>query len=170
MRTSSWTLLLGLLMAGAGVLALVHPFPASLTVAIFAGWSFVVLGALQLLSAFRGAAEGHRLWLVVLAVIMIWIGVVLLKNPLDGLMALTIVIVISLILSAAAKLFIGWALRGAGLGGWVMLSGAVTLLLCVMVMANLLPAAMILPGIFLGVELLSNGIALLFLWHTGKQA
>ena len=64
MKRSIWTLIMGILMIGAGVLALIHPFPASLAGVVFAAWSFMILGVLQLISAFRDAQGGNRIWLI----------------------------------------------------------------------------------------------------------
>ena len=141
MKRSIWTLIMGILMIGAGVLALMNPFPASLAVVVFAAWSFMILGVLQLISAFRDAQGGNRIWLILLALVMIWIGFVLRGNPLEGLVTLTIVVALSFVASGIAKLVVGWSLRSVGLGGWVMASGLLSVILGVMFMGNILGAA-----------------------------
>ena len=117
-------MILGILMVLAGILALIHPFPASLTVVIFVAWSFIWLGrVLQLLSAFSSTERGGRIWLILLGVVMIWIGIVLNGNPIEGLITLTFVVALSLLVSGVAKLIFGWSIRSIGLGGGVVLSG-----------------------------------------------
>ncbi|MBH1974597.1 MAG: DUF308 domain-containing protein [Rhodobacteraceae bacterium] len=170
MKRSIWTLIMGILMIGAGVLALIHPFPASLAVVVFAAWSFMILGVLQLISAFRDAQGGNRIWLILLALVMIWIGFVLRGNPLEGLVTLTIVVALSFVASGIAKLVVGWSLRSVGLGGWVMVSGLLSVVLGVMFMGNILGAAPWVLGFLLGIELISDGVAALFLWHSGEKA
>ena len=170
MKRSIWTLIMGILMIGAGVLALIHPFPASLAVVVFAAWSFMILGVLQLISAFRDAQGGNRIWLILLALVMIWIGFVLRGNPLEGLVTLTIVVALSFVASGIAKLVVGWSLRSVGLGGWVMASGLLSVILGVMFMGNILGAAPWVLGFLLGIELISDGVAALFLWHSGEKA
>ena len=170
MKRSIWTLIMGLLMIAAGVLALMNPFPASLAVVVFAAWSFMILGVLQLISAFRDAQGGNRIWLIILALVMIWIGFVLRGNPLEGLVTLTIVVALSFVASGIAKLVVGWSLRSVGLGGWVMVSGLLSVILGVMFMGNILGAAPWVLGFLLGIELISDGVAALFLWHSGEKA
>jgi uncharacterized membrane protein HdeD (DUF308 family) len=170
MKRSIWTLIMGLLMIAAGVLALMNPFPASLAVVVFAAWSFMILGVLQLISAFRDAQGGNRIWLILLALVMIWIGFVLRGNPLEGLVTLTIVVALSFVASGIAKLVVGWSLRSVGLGGWVMVSGLLSVILGVMFMGNILGAAPWVLGFLLGIELISDGVAALFLWHSGEKA
>ena len=103
MKTSIWTLLLGLLMIAAGVLALINPFPASLAVTIFAGWSFIILGILQIISGIRDTSGGTRILLVIIGAIMVWIGWEVLGNPIGGLLALAIAVAISFVASGVAK-------------------------------------------------------------------
>lgn len=169
MKRSIWTLIMGILMIAAGIFALLNPFPASLAVVVFAAWSFMILGVLQLISAFRDAEGGSRIWLIILALVMVWIGFVLRGNPLEGLVTLTIVVALSFVASGIAKLVVGWGLRSIGLGGWVMLSGLLSVVLGVMFMGNILGAAPWVLGFLLGIELVSDGVAALFLWHSGKK-
>lgn len=170
MKSSIWTLILGILMIAAGIFALMNPFPASLAVVVFAAWSFMILGVLQVISAFRDASGMSRLGLILLGIIMIWLGFVLRGNPIEGLITLTIVVALSFIASGIAKLFVGWQVRGVGLGGWIMLSGIISVILGVMFMNNILGAAPWVLGFMLGIELISDGVAALVIWHSGRRA
>ena len=170
MKTSIWTLILGLLMIAAGVLALIHPFPASLAVTVFAGWSFIILGILQVIGAIRDTSGGTRILLAILGIVMVWIGWVLLGNPIAGLLVLTAAVAISFVASGVAKLILGWQIRSGSFGIWIMLSGALSLVLGVMFLGNLLGAAPWLLGALLGIELLSDGVAAVALWYHHKNA
>ena len=170
MKTSVWTLIPGLLMIAAGVLALIHPFPASLTVTLFAAWSFIILGILQIVSALRDSSGGTRILLIILGIVMVWIGWILLANPIAGLVALTAAVAIAFVVSGVAKLGLGWQVRSGGFGIWIMLSGALSLVLGVMFLDNILGAAPWLLGVLLGIELISDGVAAIALWYHHKNA
>ena len=170
MKTSIWTLLLGLLMIAAGVLALINPFPASLAVTIFAGWSFIILGILQIISGIRDTSGGTRILLVIIGAIMVWIGWEVLDNPIGGLLALTIAVAISFVASGVAKIILGFQLTGSGFGIWVILSGALSLALGVLFLSNILGAAPWLLGVLLGVELISDGVTAIALWYHHRKA
>lgn len=170
MKTSIWTLLLGLLMIAAGVLALINPFPASLAVTIFAGWSFIILGILQIISGIRDTSGGTRILLVIIGAIMVWIGWEVLGNPIGGLLALTIAVAISFVASGVAKIILGFQLTGSGFGIWVILSGALSLALGVLFLSNILGAAPWLLGVLLGVELISDGVTAIALWYHHRKA
>ncbi len=169
MTNSTWLIILGLLLAAAGILTLLHPFPASLTVELFAGWSFLVLGVLQIFAAFRAAIVEGRVWLLLIGLAMVVIGVALLRNPFAGLMALTVLIALSFIASGVFKLSVGRTIWGGSHGWAVVLSGVVSVLLGVLVLANIWPSAAVLLGVLLGIELLSNGLTLLVLGLAAKR-
>ena len=118
MKTSVWTLIPGLLMIAAGVLALIHPFPASLTVTLFAAWSFIILGILQIVSALRDSSGGTRILLIILGIVMVWIGWILLANPIAGLVALTAAVAIAFVCRVWPSLVLaGRSARAASASG-----------------------------------------------------
>jgi uncharacterized membrane protein HdeD (DUF308 family) len=163
MSNRVWLVLLGILFVLGGALTLIHPFPASLTIELFAGWAFLILGGLQIITAIRHRAEGAALWLLLLGGVMALIGVELLRNPLGGLVALTVVVAVSFLISGLFKLFIGRMVQPARLGWGVMLSGAVSALLGVIVLADLSTSAPVLLGVLLGIEMLSTGVTALIM-------
>ena len=169
MKTSTWTLLLGLLMIVAGVYCLINPFPASLAVTIFAGWSFIILGILQIVSAFRDTSGGTRILLIILGAVMVWIGWLILANPIGGLIALTVAVALSFVASGIAKLVLGFQVKGSGFGIWIILSGVLSVVLGLMFWGNILGAAPWLLGVLLGIELISDGVAAIALWYHNKK-
>ena len=94
-------------------------------------------------------AVGTGLFLVMLLLlggIMVLIGVSLLRNPLEGLVALTVVVAVAFVISGLFKLAIGRVLRPARLGWGVMFSGGVSALLGAIVLFNLSASAPVLLG------------------------
>lgn len=170
MKTSIWTLILGILMIAAGIYALINPFPASLAVTIFAGWSFIILGILQIFAAIRESTGGTRILLIILGIVMAWIGWLILANPIGGLLALTVAVAISFVASGIAKIILGFQAKGSGFGIWIILSGVLSLVLGLMFWGNILGTAPWLLGVLLGIELISDGVAAIALWYHGKKA
>ena len=165
-----WLIILGVLLILGGVLTLIHPFPASLTIEIFAGWAFLVLGILQIVAAFRHRGDGSALWLGLIGALMALIGVELLRDPLAGLVALTAVVAIAFIVSGLIKLALWNGLRGTPFGWGILLSGAVSILLGIMVLTNIPMSAAVLLGTLLGIEMISSGVTTLLLASALRQA
>jgi uncharacterized membrane protein HdeD (DUF308 family) len=169
---SNWklTVVVGVLAILAGIVALIFPLPASLTVNAFVGASLVVAGLLGALGAMRAPGGGDRTWGILLGVAMLLLGGIMLFYPVAGLQTLTLVFAAGFLASGLFKLLLGWRLPVPAWKWSVLLSGAVSVILAVMILTGLPSAAIVVPGILLAVELLSYGWGLVFLglaWQRG---
>lgn len=161
----NWFMLMivGLLSILAGLLALFNPFAASLTVNMIAGWSFLILGALQLYAAFRGESWSGKLWSLLLGVVALILGVNLVANPLQGVLTLTVIAGVLFLVSGLFKLIVGVRATEAPLRWTIVFSGLISALLGFMVLSNIPGAAIVTLGLLLSVELLSNGVSIVAL-------
>ncbi|MDQ2066848.1 DUF308 domain-containing protein [Xinfangfangia sp. CPCC 101601] len=163
MKTSTILMLLGGFFALGGILALANPFAASLAVASLTGVVFLIGGVLQLWFAFRDAAQPHRLWNGIVGLMGVLAGVFLLANPLGGLVSLTILLAILFLVTGIARIIGAFALKGSPLFWLLLLSGAASAVLGVLILIWLPEAASSLLGLLLGIELIAEGAALIAL-------
>lgn len=159
-------IVIGVLSVLAGVLALANPFIATLTAERFAGWAFVFIGILQIAAAFQTVGWGGRIWVILLGIACILLGVLLLLNPLAGIMSLTLAAALTFIIAGIFKIVLALGLRGTGAFGLMMISGVVSVALGGMVLGNFPASAATLLGILLGVELISTGVSMVALSTT----
>lgn len=161
---SNWTMLVlvGALSVVAGLIALLFPLPASLTVTGFVGASLMVVGALGTYAAFRGGAGGDRIWGVLTGLATLALGFILLAFPLQGMTTLTITAGLIFLASGLFKLFLGWNLGVASWKWVVIVSGALSAVLGVVILAGLPGSAAVVPGLLLAVELLAYGWGMIF--------
>jgi uncharacterized membrane protein HdeD (DUF308 family) len=161
MKMSNWILLtvLGVVSIIAGVLALLNPFPASLAAVQLAAWAFLIIGAVQIFEAFRAESWGGKLWTLLLGVVAVLVGINLLGRPLAGLVTLTLVLGVMFIVSGIFKFIVGWRVHKTEFKIAVLLSGAVSLIIGLIIMSNFPTSAATSLGILLGIELISNGIS-----------
>jgi len=136
-RYSLWYLLEGVLMVVAGVLALVYPYIASVTLVFLLGWILVISGVVQGIGLI-GARDVPHFWLQLISVVLaISIGVLLLRNPDAGLLIMTVLLIVFFMVEGISKVifalnirpFMGWV--------WVFLSGIVGILLGAYLWANM---------------------------------
>ena len=158
---SNWVLWLiaGIVMIVGGLFALFNPVAATVTVEQIVAWIFLFGGVLQIVGVFQASGWAARIWALVLALILIWLGISLLANPLEGILSLTLVIAVALLVSGVAKVFLSFPARGTGYFWPMLLSGAVSIVLAVMVFSDFPQSAAILLGVLLAVELLADGTA-----------
>jgi len=155
-------LITGIALIVGGFIAAFNPFAATLAAEQIAGWLFLLGGITQIFAIFSVSSWGARIWAALLAAACIWLGITLLYHPLAGIMALTIMAAIMFLTSGIAKLFLSFAaLRGTNYFWATLISGAVSVVLAVMVFGNILQAASVLLGIMLAIELISSGVTLI---------
>ena len=157
-----WMALLAVVSIVGGFMALANPFAASVAATLLAGWFFAILGVIQIVQAFRVTDWSGFLWALAFGVLTLIVGGVLLFDPLAGMVSLTVLVAVLFLVTGIAKTMFAFSLRPVSGWGWVLVSGLVSLLLGVMILANFPWSAQAVLGILLGVELLSNGVLFLF--------
>jgi uncharacterized membrane protein HdeD (DUF308 family) len=146
-----------------GLLALANPFAASLTVEVLVAWTFLFAGVLTLVSAWRGRGEQFRWGGIALGVILLIIGISLIANPLGGLISLTFLVAVALIVAGAARVVLALSPVGREVRIPLLLSGVLSVVLAAMIFFNFPASSAVALGVFLAVELISNGVALIAL-------
>ncbi len=158
-----WLALLGAISLIGGILAFANPFAATMTAAMLAAWTFVLFGVLQIVQAFSVRGWGGFLWALLMGVLMLAVGVSIIMKPAAGIVSLTVLVAIIFLVLGVVKIMYAFAFRPLSGWGWVLFSGLVSLVLGVMILADMPWAAATILGILLAVELLSNGIFLLLI-------
>ncbi len=161
-------LLVGVISILGGLLALFNPLSATLAAEKIAGWVFLIVGLLQIASAFREQAFGATLWAGLLGVLGLFVGISLLANPLAGAVSLTALIAILFAVVGVAKIVMAFQVRHTRFFLLVLASGVISLLLALLIYSNFPSAAARILGLFLAIELLSNGASLVALSLTRR--
>lgn len=161
-RSWPWFLVLGILSALGGIFAFVHPGIASLAVVYWVAWMFMIYGVAQLIHAMTMKAWSGFLEAALLGVIALLLGIAILLNPLAGAISLTALVAVLFLVYGIVKVLIAFRIRGAANWIWMFLSGLISILIAVLVFTGFPWPGLALLGILLGVELLANGIALIF--------
>lgn len=166
-RYSLWYLIQGVLLVVAGVLALVYPFIASVTVVFLLAWILIASGVLQGIGLI-GASNVPHYWLqLISAVLAILIGVILLSSPDSGLLIMTVLLIVYFMVEGIAKVIFALTIRPFPHWGWVLGSGLVGILLALILWANMPLSSDWVLGLMLGILLVCEGAALTYLaWQV----
>lgn len=165
MKHWSLWLIAGVLSILGGVMAFANPFAATMTVELLSGYALIFTGVFALI-----AAVMNRAWVsALLSVLILALGVCLVKNPLEGVLAITALTAVLLIAGGVSRALWAFALQG-GTRWMLLLSALISVVLGVMIFNDLPQSAVVMLGVFLGFELISNGISLLFVAMATKNA
>ena len=155
-----WLIAIGIISLIGGFLCFANPFAATLTVDYIAGFMFMLVGISQIVQAFSHRDSGF-LWTLGVGILGVIVGVMLVGNPMAGIVSLTVLVGVLLVFLGGAKIAYSISMRPASGWVWVLVSGIFSIILAVLIFSNFPWAAAAVLGLFLGVELTFNGIALI---------
>jgi len=169
-KRSFWYLLEGVLMMIVGVMAIIFPFISSLAVTFVLGWFLIIGGVMQGVSLI-GESRVPDFWLrALLALLGIFIGYLLLSRPGDGLLTITILLIVYFMISGISRVMLALMMRPHSSWGWVLASGVVGILLSIWLWSAMPVTAVWLLGLLVGINLISQGFATFWMaWQVRKE-
>ena len=162
-------LIAGVLSLVGGLAALANPLAATLTAELLAGWTFVLVGLLAIVSAFSDQGWGVRIVAILLGVMITLMGVNLVAHPLNGVLSLTLAAAYILMIAGLMRIFFAFKITISSLRWAMILSGSVSIILSVMIFSNFPQSAVVVLGLYLAIELISNGISMIVLSVSRKS-
>jgi uncharacterized membrane protein HdeD (DUF308 family) len=160
---ATWSIVLSVMMVGAGLLAIVAPLVAGVAVTALVAWVLVFSGALHLGFAWRTHTAGGVVWQILLGLAYGAIGFYILAHPLPGLASLTLAVAIYLFVEGVLEFVLWFQLRTTAGKGWLLLDGVVTLLLAAMIWSTWPSSAEWVIGTLVGINIFFSGISRLVL-------
>jgi uncharacterized membrane protein HdeD (DUF308 family) len=159
-----WVLFLveGIILVILGLAAIIVPPLATLAVAIFIGWLFLISGIVGLVTTFWMRHAPGFWWSLLSAVLGIVAGIVLIGSPVSGAISLTLVLIVFFIIEGVASIMFALEHRRelSGRWGWMLASGIVDLVLAAIIFAGLPLSAAWALGLLVGINLVFGGSAL----------
>jgi uncharacterized membrane protein HdeD (DUF308 family) len=153
----------GVLFVVLGLGAIIVPPLASLAVAIFLGWMFLISGVVGLALTFWARKMPGFWWSLLSAVLAIGAGIVLLASPVQGILTLTIVLGAYFIVEGVSTIMYALEHRRelSERWGWLLTSGIVDLVLAGLIIAGLPGSAEWAIGLLVGINMLFGGFSLI---------
>ncbi|WP_120499571.1 HdeD family acid-resistance protein [Roseovarius sp. EL26] len=163
-------LIAGIVSLLGGLFALANPMAATLSATLLAGYMFMVVGALTVVSAFQASGWGGRIWALLFGLVMFLMGFHLVGEPLKGTLTLTFAAAILMLTAGLFRILMAFAVEGGQVRMILILSGVISLLLGGMILSNFPQSATVVLGLFLAIELISNGVSLIVLSLGSRKA
>ena len=160
-----WTLFLieGIVLVVLGLLAIIIPPIATIAVEIIIGWLLLISGIVGVITTFRMRHVAGFWWSLVSAVLGITAGIVLLRWPLSGALSLTVILTVFFLIEGVASIL--YALEHkrelSGRWAWMLISGAVDLVLASIIFLGLPGTAAWAIGLLVGINMVFGGSAVI---------
>jgi uncharacterized membrane protein HdeD (DUF308 family) len=152
-----WIVALGIIYVIVGLVALGSVAIATAASVLVVGIMMVVAGIAEVFNAFQVRTWGKfALWLL-LGALYIFAGIITFQNPLLAAVLLTFMLGVALVISGAMRLIIAFAMKESTPWAWVALSGAITVILGLVILARWPVSSVYVLGLFLGIDLVIAG-------------
>jgi uncharacterized membrane protein HdeD (DUF308 family) len=152
-----WIVALGVVYLIAGFIALGSVAMATVVSVLIVGVMMIISGVAEVFSAFQIKSWGKFLLWALLGVLYIVAGFVTFQNPLLAAVLLTLVLGASLVVSGIMRIVLAFSMKRETPWIWVALSGAITLLLGVLILLRWPVSSLYILGLFLGIDLIMAG-------------
>ena len=152
-----WIVAMGVVYLIAGFVALGSMVLATVASVLIVGVMMIVAGVTEVIGAFQMKSWGKFLIWALLGVLYIIAGFLTFDNPLFAAALLTLFLGASLLASGAVRLFLAFSMKRESPWVWVALSGVITLLLGLLILARWPVNSVYILGLFLGIDLIMAG-------------
>ena len=159
-----WFLALGIGMVVLGMFAIGSACIATVTVAVTWMFGFLLLasGIAEIASSFSAGRWSGTLVHLLMGVLYAVVGLLIIEQPANSAVQLTLIIAIFLIISGIFRIVAALSERFHG-WGWVLLNGTITLLLGLLIQKQWPVSGLWVIGLFVGIDLIFNGWAWIML-------
>jgi uncharacterized membrane protein HdeD (DUF308 family) len=153
----------GILLVVLGLAAMIVPPLASLAVTIFLGWMFLISGIAGLAVTIWARAMPGFWWSLVSAVLALIAGVLLLAQPVEGTLTLTIVVGAYFLAEGVTTIMYALEHRRelSERWSWLLIAGIVDIVIAGLIITGLPGSALWAIGLLVGINLVFGGASLI---------
>jgi uncharacterized membrane protein HdeD (DUF308 family) len=169
-RKWGWVVALGALFIVGGVFALFNVFAATIVAIVYIAAAMVVAGGWEIITAFQIRPWGRAALWGFIGALTVFAGVAAARFPILAAVSFTAMVGALLITGGVFKLALAYHLRDLGRWELVALAGALSLLLGLLILAEWPASGLYVLGLFLGVNLLFEGVAWVAMGLAAKPA
>jgi len=154
-----WIVALGVVYVVAGFVALGSVAAATAATVFVVGIMMVIAGVAEVFNAFQIKSWGGFLLWLALGLLYIVAGFATFENPLLAALVLTLLLGVALAVSGTMRILLAFGMREGMPWVGVLLSGIVTLLLGIVILAHWPVSSVYILGLLLGIDLIFAGAA-----------
>ena len=157
-----WVLASGLAFVSLGAMAFGYSVLVTLVSVFVLGWALVFGGIFQAMHAFKVSPWSGFLLELLLAILYVVVGLVMVSHPEAGALSLTLLIGAFFLVGGLFRIFAGTLLHQPS-RAWLLVSGAVTLLLGILIWMEWPVSGLWVIGTFVAIDMVFSGSWLIML-------
>jgi len=169
-RNWGWMLALGILMVILGTIGLGMTFFLTIASVLFFGVLLLFGGGFQLVDAFKSKGWKSVALHVLMALVYLIAGLVMIGDPIGSSIWLTLMIVAMLLAAGTIRIVMAFQMRAHKGWGWVAFSGALSILLGMMVFMQWPASGLWVIGMFVAIEMIIQGWSSIMIAFAAKAA
>jgi uncharacterized membrane protein HdeD (DUF308 family) len=147
----------------------VIPPIAGIGVVLAIAWLLMFSGAFHLIFAWHTRGAGGLILELLLGILYLGVGAYTLVHPVAGLASLTLILAIYLFAEAVLELVLSFRLRPMRGSNWLLLDGAVTLILAILIWRTWPSSTEWVIGTLVGISMLFSGVSRLVLSLAARR-
>ncbi len=157
-KSWGWFFALGVIMIIGGGVALFAPVVFSVIAEQIVGFAFLAGGIVMLVQVFatRDGWDARLIYLI-LGIFTLFAGAMLVLRPLEGVIALTLVLITSIFVSGLMRIAVGIMARPEAGSGWLIFGGIISVVVSGYLFMNYPEVGVVLLGVMAGVSLIGEG-------------
>lgn len=159
-KHAGWLVVLGVLTIVMGVFAMMSPLLSGLGVSIMIGIPLVIGGVARTISAFRAGSFGQGALAFIGGILTFVAGIVLVFRPGVGLATMTLMLGVYLLVDGVSGSLLAFHVRPEKGWGWMLISGAMGVLLGIMLLKEWPVSGLWAIGTLVGINLLFSGFSI----------
>lgn len=167
-RNTGWFIALGVALIVLGIIAVAAAVTATLFSVILFGWLLFFGGIIQAVHAFRVRPWSGLLLQLLIGILNVLVGLVIVANPGSSAAALTLLLAAFFIVGGVFRIVLTAREHFPG-RGWSIFSGAINVLLGILIWLQWPASAFWVIGLFIGIDLLFTGWWFVLLGGTARR-
>ena len=153
-----WQIAWGVLLIGAGILAVLMPAIAALATALVFAWLLIFAGACEIIYAVQTRSSHGFGWRLASGILTLLLGLAILFVPVAGVASLALLVGAFLLLSGISRTMLAWRMRAYRGWGWVMFDGLLSIALAILIAIGWPASSLAIIGLLTGFTLISTGV------------
>jgi len=162
-QSTTWSIVLSILMVVSGVAAIIVPAAAGLAVTAMFGWLLIFTGALHLGMAWRSQGASAIFGEIAISLLYAVVGFYLLARPIAGVASLTIAVAVWLVVKGVIEAAVAFQVRPAPGSGWLVFNALLTIAVAALIAAAWPASTTWAIGVMVGVAMVSSGFTRLMI-------